>query len=404
MTNGLRRGSSARVSASPSASRSASTRCAPRAARSRATSRPIPDAAPVTTTIVPASSAAAERASACRARAASTRSRRPRARRATSRRRTHRASPRLPCECAASSSRIFAPAMFGELDDAEWRRSLEDQPDRALRAHAARLAGAPRAGHRRQPRLHGVEERLRAGRRLRPVLGGEGGAGAARADRGDRGGALGTRANVVNPDAIFGGSRLLSDEFAPSAPGRTASPRTSSRPSTRSAASAARSRRPRRRIDRVPRSPTAPARNRLPSPWMPASRRRSRAERTGRGRQACGASSTRSSSSWIFASRRNRDARPDARADRSSQCGSVRVMARVKRLEACWRNRQADASFASNAFDQWVQDADVAQRLVGSFRTRRSRSPSRAGRTRRGGSAAQSRGRSRLRRSRPQRR
>ena len=48
------------------------------------------------------------------------------------------------------------------------------QPDRAVPAHAPRARGVPRAGARRQPRLRRLEERVRPGGRLRPVLGRQG--------------------------------------------------------------------------------------------------------------------------------------------------------------------------------------------------------------------------------------
>ena len=89
--------------------------------------------------------------------------------------------------CASSSTRASprpecSPSCRGGVA-AQPRR----EPDRALRAHDARLAGAARAGDRRQPRLRRLEERVRARRRLRPVLGREGRPRPAREDGGARG-------------------------------------------------------------------------------------------------------------------------------------------------------------------------------------------------------------------------
>ena len=98
--------------------------------------------------------------------------------------------------------------------DAEWRRSL----DVNLTAHFLLTRRvwprAARAGDRRQPRLRRLEERVRArapasARTRSPRPGSSSSPRIAALE----GGAAGIRANAVNPDAIFGGSKLWSDEL-----------------------------------------------------------------------------------------------------------------------------------------------------------------------------------------------
>ena len=134
---------------------------------------------------------------------------------------------------------VASTGMLGELDEAEWRRSLdinltaqfeltkrvwpvlrEQGIGGSLVYVASKNAFAPGAGF-------GPYSVAKAGivqlARIAALEGGQ----------------LGIRANVVNPDAIFGGSRLFSDEVRPSARRRTASRRTSSRRSTPRAACSA---------------------------------------------------------------------------------------------------------------------------------------------------------------------
>ena len=72
-------------------------------------------------------------------------------------------------------------------DEDEWRRSLDVNLTAQFLLTQRVWPVLARAGHRRQPRLRRVEERVRAGRRLRPVLGREGRARPAREDRRARG-------------------------------------------------------------------------------------------------------------------------------------------------------------------------------------------------------------------------
>ena len=116
-------------------------------------------------------------------------------------------------------------------------RRLGAQPGRERHAATswspARRCGIMQAaGHRRQHRLHRVQERHRARQGLRRVQRSQGGRGAALPDRGDRGRRVGIRANMLNPDAIFGGSALFGAASAKSARRRTASRPTNWKTST----------------------------------------------------------------------------------------------------------------------------------------------------------------------------
>ena len=186
------------------------------------------------------------------------------------------------------------------------------QPDRAR--SCSRSACWPvlaRAGPRRQPRLRRVEERLRAGRRLRPVLGREGRPRAAREDRRARGrrrsASAPTSSTPTRSSPARGSGRTSCARERAEAHG-VAGRRARGASTRRAACSAARSRRrtwPRRSRSS---SPTARARRRAArSRSTAASRRRSRAEggRAGRGARPRAGGARRAASA--------RDARGPAR-------------------------------------------------------------------------------------------
>ena len=133
------------------------------------------------------------------------------------RRRLVRAAVAELTAASTRSSSTPAPPRPGrsrELADEEWRRSLDVNLTAHVPAHEARLAGAARAGRsaaasstsrRRTPSRPAPASARTRSRRPASC--------SSRRIAALEGGADGIRANVVNPDAVFGGSRLWSDEL-----------------------------------------------------------------------------------------------------------------------------------------------------------------------------------------------
>ena len=135
---------------------------------------------------------------------------------------------------------VASTGALESLSDEEWRRSLDVNLTAHFLLTRRVLGAAARAGDRRQPRLRRLEERVRPGRRLRPVLGREGRPRPADADRGARGRPARHPRERRQPRRDLRGLEALVGRAPPRARrGARRRRSTSSRPSTRRGACSA---------------------------------------------------------------------------------------------------------------------------------------------------------------------